>query len=129
MLKDCKIIIVSPKAGILWIMQGHHLHLYTGPCPQRFSCVQPTSHSSLGFLLNFASALLWQRSGHPILLVAQESKLCSWESKTSKDFTCNLKTVAFREFCLNMFFSYFWVICNIVKLQTCRSLHSPVIAT
>ena len=35
-------------------------------------------------LLNFASALLWQRSGHTILLVAQESKLCSGKSKTSK---------------------------------------------
>ena len=31
----------------------------------------------LGFLLHFASGLLWQRSGHPIVLVAQESKLCS----------------------------------------------------
>ena len=39
------------------------------------------------FLLNFASGLLWQRSGHPIILVAQESKLCSGESKTSKFFT------------------------------------------
>ena len=29
-----------------------------------------------GFLLTFASGLLWQRSGHPIVLVAQESKLC-----------------------------------------------------
>ena len=38
----------------------------------------------LGFLLNLASGLLWQRSGHPSVLVAQESKLCSGESKTSK---------------------------------------------
>ena len=38
----------------------------------------------LGFLLNLASHLLWQRSGHPILLVAQESQLCSGESNTSK---------------------------------------------
>ena len=36
----------------------------------------------LGFLLNLASGLLWQRSGHPILLVGQELKLCSRESKT-----------------------------------------------
>ena len=41
----------------------------------------------LGFLLNFASGLLWQRSGRPILLVAQESKLCSGESKISKLLT------------------------------------------
>ena len=40
----------------------------------------------LGFLLNFASGFLWQRSGHSILLVAQESKLCSGDSKTSKKF-------------------------------------------
>ena len=42
----------------------------------------------LGFLLNFASGLLWQRSGHPILLVARELKLCSGESKTRKILTC-----------------------------------------
>ena len=36
------------------------------------------------FLLHFASGLLWQKSGHPIFLVAQELKLCSGESKTSK---------------------------------------------
>ena len=41
----------------------------------------------LGFLLNFASGLLWQRSGHRIILVAQESKLCSGESQTSKILT------------------------------------------
>ena len=41
----------------------------------------------LGFLLHFASGLLWQRSGHPIILVAEESKLCSGESKTSKILT------------------------------------------
>ena len=29
--------------------------------------------------------------------------------------TCNLKTIAFREFCINMLFSYFWVSYNIVK--------------
>ena len=45
--------------------------------------------------------------------------------------TCNSKTIAFREFCIpvNMLFSYFWVSYNIVKLQTCSSLHSRVIAT
>ena len=42
----------------------------------------------LGFLLNFASGLLWQRSGHPILMVAQESKLCSGESKMSLTIAC-----------------------------------------
>ena len=45
----------------------------------------------------------------------------------SKILTCNLKTVAFREFCLNMLFSYFSVSYNIVKLQS--FLHSRVIAT
>ena len=43
--------------------------------------------------------------------------------------TCNSKTIAFREFCTNMLFSYFWVSYNIVKLQTRTSLHSGVIAT
>ena len=41
----------------------------------------------LGFLINFASGLLWQRHGHPILVVAQESKLCSGKSKTSNILT------------------------------------------
>ena len=41
----------------------------------------------------------------------------------------DLKTIAFREFCLNLLFSYFWVTYNIVKLQTCSSLHCGVIAT
>ena len=36
-----------------------------------------------GFLLNLTNGLLWQRSGHPILLVAQELKLCCGESKIS----------------------------------------------
>ena len=51
-----------------------------------------------------------------------------WGVKTSKNMTCNLKTIAFREFCFNMLFSYFWVSYNIVKLQTCSSLHSGVMA-
>ena len=37
----------------------------------------------LGFLLNFASGLLWQRSDHSIVLVGPESKLGSGESKMS----------------------------------------------
>ena len=41
----------------------------------------------LGFLINFASGLQWQRSGHSIILVAQKSKLCSGESKMSKIVT------------------------------------------
>ena len=43
--------------------------------------------------------------------------------------TCNLKTIAFREFRINMLFSYFWASYNIVKFQTCSSWHSWVIAT
>ena len=42
----------------------------------------------LGFLLNFASGLLWQRSDHPIVLVGQEPKLGSGESKMSKIYYC-----------------------------------------
>ena len=43
--------------------------------------------------------------------------------------TCNSKTIAFREFSINMLFSYFWVSYNIVKLQTCSSMPRRVIAT
>ena len=42
--------------------------------------------------------------------------------------TYNSKAIAFREFCINMLFSYFWVSYNIVKLQNRSSLHSRVIA-
>ena len=42
---------------------------------------------SFGFLLNFACGLVWQGSGHLILLVAQEFKFCSGESKMAKCFT------------------------------------------
>ena len=49
-------------------------HAQSSPASAEISCVQPTS------------GLLWQRSGHPFVLVDQESKLCSGESKTSKKF-------------------------------------------
>ena len=38
--------------------------------------------------------------------------------------TCNLKTIAFREFWVNVLLAYFWVSYNIVKLQTSSLLHS-----
>ena len=43
--------------------------------------------------------------------------------------TCNSKIIAFREFCINMLFSSFWVSYNIVKLQIRSSLHSREIVT
>ena len=57
-----------------------------------------------GFLLNFASGLLWQRSSHPILLVAQESKLCSGESKTS-----NVLTIACVQAIGHFFFHIYFI--------------------
>ena len=74
-------LLYPRKAGILWITHGHRPRL------QRFSCVQLQTTFPLGFLLNFASGLLWQRSGHPIVLVGQESKLGSGESQMSKILT------------------------------------------
>ena len=44
------LLLYPRKAGILWIMHVHR------PCPQRFSCLQPTSHISFGIsfkLLHF----------------------------------------------------------------------------
>ena len=38
---------------------------------------------------------------------------------------CNLKTIAFREFCINMLFSYFWASYN----SKISNLHTRVIAT
>ena len=92
-------IIVSPKSGdtmdLVFNLQATFL---------------------LGFLLNFASGLLWQISGHPIVLVGQESKVGSGESKMSK-----ILTVACVQAVVHSY--------NIVKLQTCSALHSRVIAT
>ena len=58
----------------------------------------------LGFLLNFANGFLWQRSGHPILLVAQESNWCSGKSKTSK-----ILTTAFVQAIGHSFFSIYFI--------------------
>ena len=55
--------------------------------PRDFLVLNLQATFLLGFLLSFESGLLWQRFGHPILLVAQEAKLCSGESKTSKILT------------------------------------------
>ena len=58
----------------------------------------------LGFLLNFAIGLLWQRSGHPIVLVGQESKLGSGESKMSK-----ILTVACVQAVVHNFFQIYFI--------------------
>ena len=65
-----------------------------------------------------------------IVILRLGVKIMLWGVKNlKKKLTCNLKTIAFREFCLNTLFSYFWVSFNIVKLQTYSSLHiSGVIA-
>ena len=39
------------------------------------ACVQPTDHISGGIVFNFAETLLWEKSHHPIVLVAWELKL------------------------------------------------------
>ena len=58
----------------------------------------------LGFLLNFASGLLWQRSGYLIVLVGQESKLGSGESQMSKIFT-----IAFVQAVVHSFFQIYFI--------------------
>ena len=65
-----------------------HVRSSTAPASTEiFLCSTYKPHFWGGFLLNFASGLLWQRSGQPIVLVHQESKLCSGESKTSNILT------------------------------------------
>ena len=78
--------IVSPKSGDTM----DHARSSSTSVSAEVSCVQPTTTFLLGFLLNFASGLFWQRSGQPFVLVAQESKLCSGELKTSKILTIAL---------------------------------------
>ena len=56
-------------------------------CPQTFLVCNLQATFLFGFLLNFASGLLWQRSAHHIVLVGQESQLDSRESKMSKILT------------------------------------------
>ena len=72
LLLNC--LIVSPKSD-------HRQHLYMLPRLQKFLAFNLQATFLLGFLLNFASGLLWQRSGHPLVMVAQKLKLCSGESK------------------------------------------------
>ena len=57
-----------------------------------------------GFLLNFASGLLWQRSGHSIVLVGQKSKLGSGESKMSK-----ILTIACVQAVVHSFFQIYFI--------------------
>ena len=57
-----------------------------------------------GFILNFASGLLWQRSGHPIVLVSQESKLGSGKSKMYK-----ILTVACIQAVVHSFFQLYFI--------------------
>ena len=70
-------LIVSPKSGNTMDHAGSSSH-------RDFCVFNLQATFLLGFLLNFASGLLWQRSGHPIVLVGQELKLGSGESKMSK---------------------------------------------
>ena len=58
----------------------------------------------LRFLLNFASGLLLQRSGHPSILVGQESKLGSGESKMSK-----ILTIACVQSVVHSFFQIYFI--------------------
>ena len=83
-----KYAIEESPTTIIVIIISHrlHPHQYMHPCPQRFLVFNVQATFLLGFLLNLASGFLWQGSGHPIVLVAQESKLCSGESKTSNIF-------------------------------------------
>ena len=60
---------------------------YASSSAEIFLCSTYKPHFFWGFLLNFASGLLWQRSGHPIIFVAQGLKLSPGESKTSKSLT------------------------------------------
>ena len=69
----------------------------------------------LGFLLNFACGLLLQRSNHPIILVAQESKLCPGKSKTSNiltNFDYCLCSSCRAQFLSDLFDLYFAGTCN-----------------
>ena len=71
-------------------MHGHRQHPYMHPAihvRRDFVVFHLPATFLFGFLLNFASGLLWKRYGHPILLVAQELKLCSGESKHQQILT------------------------------------------
>ena len=72
-------IIVSPKSGY-----GSRTVIFR--IRRDFLVFNLQATFLFGFLLNFASGLLWQRSGHPFVFVGQESKLGSGESKNVKNF-------------------------------------------
>ena len=82
---------IPRKAGILWITHGHRVR-------RDFLVFNLQATFLLGFLLNFASALLCQRSGHPIVFVG------SGESKMSK-----ILTVACVQAVLHGFFQIYFI--------------------
>ena len=75
------------KAGILCIMHGHHPRMH--PClrPQRFSCVQPTSHISFWISLKRCKWLAMAEIWPPYCFGSPGVKICCGESKMSKILT------------------------------------------
>ena len=49
---------------------------------------------------------------------------CYFQVLTVEEISGNLKTIAYTVISLTMLVTYFSVLYNIVKLQTCNSLHS-----
>ena len=88
------------------------------------ACVQAVGNSFFQIYFIFSASIGGYDVSPPYLFFRPGVKIMLWGVQTLKILTCNLKTIAFREFCLNMSFSYFWVSYNIVKLLTCSSLHS-----
>ena len=71
-------LLYPRKAGILWIMHGHR--------PQRFSCVQPTSHISFGISFKFCKWLAVVEIWPPRYFGSPGVKIMPWRVKNVKHF-------------------------------------------
>ena len=87
MTKGIKLYLLYPrKAGILWITHGHR--------PQRFSCVQPTSHISFRIYFKLCKWLTMAEIGPPYCFGMPGVKIRLWGVKNCLCSSCS--TVSFR---------------------------------
>ena len=78
--KNLIYLLYPSKAGILWITHGHR------PRPQRFSCVQPTSHISFGIYFKLFKWLTMVEIWPPYCFGRPGVKIRLWGVQNVKKF-------------------------------------------
>ena len=77
-------LLYPRKVGILWITHGHRPHPRL--CPQRFSCVQPTSHISFGISFKLCMWLTMAEIWPPYYFGSPGITIMLWGVKNVKNF-------------------------------------------